>query len=61
LVVQRHERIERMPGRHDIGDLGVGSNLAQRRVRLDEAPVLLPGKKGVYEILRQGRTIQPWR
>jgi len=61
LVVQRHESIERMPGRHDIGDPGVGRNPAERRVRLDEAPVPLCVKLGVYALLRRGRAVQPRR
>lgn len=61
LVVQRHERVERMPGRRDIRDPGVGRNLVQRRVRLDEAPVPLPGEVGVYKLRRQGRAVQPGR
>ncbi len=61
LVVHRHECVERIPSRHEIRDPGVGRNLGQRRVCLDEAPVPLRGEMGVYVLPRQGRTVQPWR
>jgi hypothetical protein len=61
VAAERHERVERMPGRHDIGDLGVVRNPVQRRMRLDKAPVPLLVKLGVYELMRLVQVIQPRR
>jgi hypothetical protein len=59
LVVERHGRVERMAGRHDVGGAGVEGNPVQRRVRLDEAPVLLGGKPGVHLLTWRDQVIQP--
>jgi hypothetical protein len=61
VTAERHERVERMPGRNDIGDPGVERNPVKRRVRLDEAPVLLLGQQAILEIKRDAQVIQPRR
>ena len=61
VAAERHERVERMPGRDDIGDPGVERNPVERRMRLDEAPVRLLGQLGIHEIKRHDQVIQPRR
>src|ERR1039457_1748270 len=61
LMVQRHEHVERMPGGHYVGDLGVERNPVEWGVRFDEPPVLLLGQLGIHVIKRQDRVIQPRR
>ncbi len=50
-----------MPGRHDVGDLGVERNPVQRRMSLDEAPVPLLAKLGVHEVMGHDHVVQPRR
>jgi hypothetical protein len=43
VVAQRHERVDWVPARHDIGDARIKGQPVQRRMRLDETPVPLLG------------------
>ncbi len=61
LVVHRHERVDRIAGRHDVADPVVGGNPGERCVRLDEAPVSLRGQLGVDVLGWHVRSVQPRR
>ena len=61
LVVERHGHVERMPGRHDVGGARIEGNPVQRRMCLDEPPVLLGGKLGIHLLARHDQVIQPRR
>src|SRR5208283_3835427 len=50
-----------MPGRHYVGGSGVEGNPVQRRVGLDEPPVVLSGEPGIYLFGRGDQMIQPGR
>src|ERR1700722_19161597 len=50
-----------MPGRNDIADPGVERNPVQRRMRLDEAPVLLLGQLVILGTKRHAHVVQPRR
>jgi hypothetical protein len=60
-MAQRHERVDRVPARHDIGDAWIEGQPVQRRMRLDEAPVALLGELGVDGVVRLRPVVQPRR
>jgi len=61
VMVERHGHVQRVPGGDQVGDARVERNPVQRGVRLDEPPVLLPGKLGKHLFPRRDQVIQPRR
>ena len=59
LVVQRHRHVERVPRDHDEGGARVEGDPVERRVRLEEPPVLLRREPSVEVVTRSSEPIEP--